>query len=144
MAIGTTDTPRSADAAASAREEVRSRDPSLLTAAAELNASFRELAGSYFELVKLESTQAGVRFGIVAGIAFAALFLVMAAWLSLGVAIAFWIDPDYVGWYIAGFALLNLILVGGLGMYALSLIRQPLFAATRRQLGGARASSGAQ
>ena len=151
MAIGSNDTPRTSSAVAGATPEgapgaattppsSSARDLSPLAAAAELNGSLRELAGSYFELVKFESAQAGLRLGQLVGLAFGIVLLLVAAWLFVGWSIAFLlIDRDHAGWFVVAFALANLVLAGALGWWAYRLSRQPLFPATRRQLGMTRA-----
>jgi uncharacterized membrane protein YqjE len=100
--------------------------------------SVRGWLDSFFDLVVLEGKKAGIGLALMLGFGVGAIVLLFAGWLALiGCVVAALVENDILGWIwsLLLVALLNFAGAGGLVFLAIKRRQDPLFSATRRQLG---------
>jgi uncharacterized membrane protein YqjE len=138
----TTDAP-SPEALAS---ETQPKAPGIFGELANTFAAIRRVISDFLELAALEAKRAGLTLmWMVAGGAIAAI-LAVTAWLSLVGAVAIWAVSSGISWtavFIA-IALVNLAAAALILWLCVSMSRDLLFSATRRQIATAPAQSGRQ
>ena len=100
--------------------------------------SLRGWLDSFLDLVVLDGKKAGIGLALMFGFGVGAAVLLITGWLALiACAVAALVENDILGWawslLIA--ALLSFAGAGGLVFLAIKRRQEPLFGATRRQLG---------
>ena len=93
---------------------------------------------SFLDLVVLEGRKAGIGLALMVGFGVGATVLSLTAWLALvGCVAAALVENDILGWIwsLLLVALLNFAGAGGLVFLTIKRSQDPLFSATRRQLG---------
>jgi len=111
--------------------------PSLALRVKALARGVRDLVSDHLELAALEARRAGAGFLKMVCAAVVIAILWVSAWLALLAAAIVWATSAGVPWpaALAIAALLNVVAGVALALWIRQQAREPLFAATRRQLG---------
>lgn len=111
-------------------------EPGLTEQLGDTLASTRQLAAELFELFGLEARLAGLSAAKILGLAIAAAFTVIAAWLFLQGALVVWLSQLglNLGLALLLFAVLNIAVTALLAWLVIRSSRNLTFAATRRAL----------
>ena len=112
--------------------------PSTASTLHSLIDSVRGWLDSFLDLVVLEGKKAGIGLALMLGLGVGAAALSFTGWLALvGCVVAALVENDILGWIwsLLLVALLNFAGAGGLVFLAIKRRQDPLFSATRRQLG---------
>src|ERR1035437_9077664 len=119
-------------------ENTNASPPSIAAAIHSLIDSVRGWIDNFLDLVVLEGKKAGIGLALMLGFGFGAAVLLITGWLALvACAVAALVENDILGWIwsLLLVVLLNFAGAGGLVFLTIKRSQDPLFSATRRQLG---------
>jgi uncharacterized membrane protein YqjE len=126
--------------------ETQPKAPGIFGELANTFAAIRRVISGFLELAALEARRAGITLMWMVACGAIAAILAVTAWLSLVGAVAIWAVSFGISWtavFIA-IALVNLVAAGLILWLCVSMSRDLLFSATRRQIATTPAQSGRQ